>query len=303
MLHARLLTYVDEVARAGSIRKAAQRLNIASSAINRQILALEREIGVPIFERMSRRLRLTSSGEVLIDHVRRTLKERDRVMARIDELKGLRSGIVTIATLEALTGDVLALVVSAFLRDHPRTKIDVRAMSSETIVTAVSVGEVDLGFGFDLPLHPGLRVHAAVDCRLGAVVKPDHPLAARSSVRLADCLDYPLVLAARRLPMREIFDRVFERAVVPVEPVVETNSIDLMKRLVMLDNKVTFLTRIDVEEDRRRGSLVFLPFLDRDFGSQSLAIVQRAKAALDPAPRLFAEELREMLQKIGDPSG
>ena len=71
----RLLRYLDEVARLGSIRKAASRLNVASSAINRQILALENEIGAPIFERMPRRLRLTSTGEVLIAHVRETLRD------------------------------------------------------------------------------------------------------------------------------------------------------------------------------------------------------------------------------------
>src|SRR5579862_8524095 len=61
MLHSRLLRYLDEVSRLGSIRKAAVRLNVASSAINRQILALENELGAPIFERMPRRLRLTAT--------------------------------------------------------------------------------------------------------------------------------------------------------------------------------------------------------------------------------------------------
>src|SRR5882757_246157 len=79
MLHSRLLKYLDEVARVGSIRKASVRLNVASSAINRQILALENKLGAPIFERMPRRLRLTATGEVLIAHVRETLKGHQRV--------------------------------------------------------------------------------------------------------------------------------------------------------------------------------------------------------------------------------
>src|SRR6204780_3313840 len=91
MLHSRLLRYLDEVSRLGSIRKAAVRLNIASSAINRQILALENELGAPIFERMPRRLRLTATGEVLIAHVRDTLKGHQRAQAQIKGLKGLGS--------------------------------------------------------------------------------------------------------------------------------------------------------------------------------------------------------------------
>src|SRR3979490_1225970 len=89
MLHSRLLKYLDEVARVGSIRKASVRLHVASSAINRQILALENEMGAPIFERMPRRLRLTATGEVLIAHVRETLKGHQRVESHIEALKGL----------------------------------------------------------------------------------------------------------------------------------------------------------------------------------------------------------------------
>src|ERR1700685_3545842 len=98
MLHSRLLKYLDEVSRLGSIRKAASRLNIASSAINRQILALESEIGSPIFERMPRRLRLTATGEVLIAHVRETLKRHQRVEAQIAAFKGLTRGEGTLET-------------------------------------------------------------------------------------------------------------------------------------------------------------------------------------------------------------
>src|SRR6202044_898273 len=78
MLHSRLLRNLDEVSPLGTNRKAAVRLTIASSAINRQILALETELGAPIFDRMRRRLRLTATGEVLIAHVRDTLKGHQR---------------------------------------------------------------------------------------------------------------------------------------------------------------------------------------------------------------------------------
>ena len=75
MLHSRLLNYIDEVARTGSIRKAADRLNVAASAISRQILALETQLGTPIFQRLPKKVILTAAGEVLIGHVRQTLKD------------------------------------------------------------------------------------------------------------------------------------------------------------------------------------------------------------------------------------
>ena len=83
MLHNRLLNYLDEVVRCGSIRAASRKLNIASSAINRQILALEADLGTPIFDRLPRRLRLTAVGELLIEHVRTTLRSHERLGAQI----------------------------------------------------------------------------------------------------------------------------------------------------------------------------------------------------------------------------
>ena len=81
MLHSRKLQYIDEIARCGSIRKAAQRLNVASSAVNRQILALEEEFGAPLFERLPRGLRLTAAGEMCVEHIREVLKREGTVAA------------------------------------------------------------------------------------------------------------------------------------------------------------------------------------------------------------------------------
>jgi DNA-binding transcriptional LysR family regulator len=74
-MHAVILRYLDQVARVGSIRRAAEKLNVASSAVNRQILKLEAEIGVPIFERRGNGVRLTPAGEQLMRHTRNTLAE------------------------------------------------------------------------------------------------------------------------------------------------------------------------------------------------------------------------------------
>lgn len=76
-LHGRMLRYLDEVARCGSIRRAASRLNVSASSINRQLVAPEAEAGVPLFDRLPNRLRMTAAGEVLIAHVRCTLADHD----------------------------------------------------------------------------------------------------------------------------------------------------------------------------------------------------------------------------------
>src|SRR5260370_29043433 len=107
MLHSRLLTYVDEVARTGSIRKAATHLNVAASAISRQILALETQLGTPLFQRLPKKLILTAAGEVLIGHIRQTLKELTRAHAKIEELKGHRRAEITVALMSGVASTLV----------------------------------------------------------------------------------------------------------------------------------------------------------------------------------------------------
>src|SRR5262245_54459024 len=202
MLHARLLRYLDEVARSGSIRKAANRLNVASSAINRQILMLEQDLGSPIFERLPRGLRLTTAGEMLITHVRQTLKEHGHVRARIEALKGLRRGDVTIVTTTGIAGGFLAGVVERFRAAHPGIKLRLITLPRDATIAAVTSGEADFALAYNLPNNPRLSTFLRFEYRLGAAMAPSHPLAQRLSLRLTDCFEYPLVISDATMSIR-----------------------------------------------------------------------------------------------------
>ena len=293
-----MLRYLDEVARAGSIRKAAERLNVASSAINRQILALEQELGTPIFERLRKRLRLTATGELVIGHVRQTLREHEKVRARIEDLRGLRHGRITVATMSGLTGSILPRIIAAFCARHPRVQVVVTVLPVADIVAALSNGEVDLGLGFDLPYDPALRTVAGFECKLGAVVGPKHPLAARGSVSLGVCLGYPIILAQTGLTLRDALDNAFARSTIKVTPVLETNAIELIKRVSALDLGIGFLNIVDVAEERRRGELAFIPLSDRHVRPQLLKIMYREKGGLDPLANLLAEEIKSTFDEL-----
>jgi DNA-binding transcriptional LysR family regulator len=134
MLHSRVLRYIDEVARLGSIRAAGDRLNVAPSAINKHILQLEETIGEPLFERLPRGLRLTPAGEILVAHIRRTMKEYSQVEAEIRDIKGLESGAVIVATTNGLAEGIVAKTAAGFCARHPRIKLSIRNMPIRDIV-------------------------------------------------------------------------------------------------------------------------------------------------------------------------
>ena len=300
MLHSRLMRYIDEVARTGSIRQAAERLSVASSAINRQIIAYEEELGLPVFERLSRGVRLTATGELLVEHIRATMGHHRQTLQRIGDLKTSRRTKIHVATLEALTADVLAQVVSAWHLTYPLTRISVTAMPAGAIAAAVGRGDAQLGLGFDMPSQPNLTTYSSTPCGIGVVVRPEHPLAGRVSLRWSELAGCTFVLPSEGLTIRTLFDLAVKRVRLSVDPIVETNSIDLLKRLAMLGDVVTVLTKADVEVDRQRGALSFVPIADSEAGSQSLMIVHRTSAALDGITTRFAEKLAELARHIGD---
>jgi DNA-binding transcriptional LysR family regulator len=295
MLHARILTYLDEVARLGSIRKAAARLNVASSAINRQILALEHEIGTPIFERMPRRLRLTATGELLIAHVRETLKSSQRVAAQIEALRGLKRGEATIATMNGLAAGPLPGFIASVLEAHPRVHIRLRVLPLDQIPNALLTGEADIALGYNFPTSPGLRVVASHDLHLGAVVAPAHPLTKRQPAWLADCLQFPLAISDSSMTIRPVVDLAFTRAGLPLHPTIETNSIEFMRRIVGAGSAVTFLNPVDIGVDLARGTLAYVPFQDLKVEPITLKLVVRARGTLDAFPSVLLEELRTSL--------
>jgi DNA-binding transcriptional LysR family regulator len=303
MLHSRLLKYLDEVSRLGSIRKAAGRLNVASSAINRQILALETELGAPIFERMPRRLRLTATGEVLIAHVRDTLKGHQRVEAQIEALKGLARGEATIATMNGLAAGPLPRFLSSLLDQHPRVHVRVRVLPLDAMANAVLTGEADMALTYNPPASPGLRTVASHDLTLGAVVSPKHPLTKRKPLRLTDCAEFPLAIADYSMTIRPVVDLAFSRANLPLHPTIETNSIEFMKRIAKSGQAITFLNPLDIVEDVAAGEVRHLPLDELDAHPLSLKLLVRARGGLDAFPSLMVEELRKAmpwLQPIGE---
>src|ERR1700683_574141 len=103
----RLLTYVDAVARHGSIRKAADALNVASSALNRQILDLAWDLGSALIELLARGFRLTAAGEVFLAYARQAMSELKAVESQVEQLRGMVRGQVSVAAGESVAGEFL----------------------------------------------------------------------------------------------------------------------------------------------------------------------------------------------------
>ena len=302
MLHSRKLQYIDEIARCGSIRKAAARLNVASSAVNRQILALEEEFGAPIFERLPRGLRLTAAGELCIEHIREVLKNYEKLESRIRGLKMPQAGKVSIVTTVGLAAGPLPDVLARFMEQHPRVRILLLNDAGSATLPPVLTGEADIGLGFNIPATPGIRTLANFDVPVGVVMPPGHRLAAFDAIDPLEVLDEKLVLSCPGNSLRNAINLALAPLALPIEPVLETNSVELMKKMVKQGSGLSMLNPLDVVAECRRGELVFRPLTEPYRRHQAMKLFARARAPLDAAATLFVEylltELSAMIREL-----
>ncbi|UGT43174.1 LysR family transcriptional regulator [Nocardia yamanashiensis] len=290
MLHSRMLHYIDEVARLGSIRAAGAKLHVAPSAINRQILLLEAELDQPLFERLPRGMRPTPAGEALLAHIRRTLQQYRETVADIRDLHALGHGEVVIATMTGLASGVVANAAAAFHFRHPQVRISIRTMTTLEVLRAVENSEADLGLAFNVPSSNQIEVCWQMNTKLGVVVSQHHPLAHMDTIPLAHCTPYPLIFADRSMVIHGIVAEAFSKAGLEVHPAFHTNSIETMKRLATSGDAIAFLSEFDIAEELRDGRLVFRPVRDA-FSNNIVSLVRREKHAHGLASLLLADEI------------
>ncbi len=296
-IHSPAIRYFDAVRKAGSIREAARRLNVASSAVNRQILKLEAELETPLFERLPGGLKLSSAGEVLTRHVAVVLRDAERARSELNALKGIKTGRVEIIAVEGLSADFLPSVVGRMLAVHTRVRIKVLSAGSLNVPAAVINGDVDLGMAFSLPRNPELQQLAVGRFRLGAVVTPGHPLASRKRVRIADCADYPLIMSDAQLSIRTLMHPIIVHSGRTITPTIEANSIELMKNLAIRDLGIAFMSRVGLENEIRAGTLVHVPLEDRGPVFTELGLYMRANANLPVAVDAFVQIATAEIQR------
>ncbi|MEP3280521.1 MAG: LysR family transcriptional regulator [Stappiaceae bacterium] len=289
------MRYFAAVAQAGSIRGASRELNIASSAVNRQILWLEEALGTPLFDRTGRGLRLTQAGEILLAHVKKTMGDFEATISNLDALRGLRRGRVRIATVESVADQVLPRIVSTFIANYPGIHLSVDRSGSTAVAELVEAGEADIGFTFEPPVKKSIAIQLTRDLPIGAVLRPTHPLAAEKDVSLAQCLEYTIALPAHGLSLRERIDAALISGPELRVSYVETNALSFMKALVEGSDTIGFMTEIGLKAEISQKSLVFRELTDEPLKRDRFAVITANNRNLALAPGIFFDHAMEEL--------
>jgi DNA-binding transcriptional LysR family regulator len=298
MKHLRIMRYVDEVARTGSIRKAADHLNVTASAVNRRIMDLEEELGAQLFERRPRGVRLTAAGEVFVHYLREQDGDVERMKSQIEDLKGLRRGTVRIACSQALALDFLPRRIAEFRARHPLVGFDVKVLDHEQAMSALAAYEVDLVLVFRPPFVANFQPLMALEQRVVAVMSAEHPLASRPTIRLRDCAAYPVALPERSLGGRQLIEEVCARSGIAFKLAAESNSFELLRGLVTHANLISFQIRIGTLPDDNKLGLLARDIDDRDLPRANLVLGQLRGRNLPIPAAVFAERLARVLETM-----
>jgi len=287
----RFAYYFDEVAKLGSIRKAAEVLNIAASAIDRQILQAEERLGTPLFERLPKGLRLTAAGEVMVHTVRQWRRDYDRLVEQIDDMKGLRRGRIPVAAVEGAS-DFAAAQLAGFRDLYPNISFSVTVAGSRAVAELVLSGECEIGLTFNPPQIHSLRIEETVIFQIGVVVPTDHALARRAEISFAELADYPLIMPDKKLSLRAIIDVLWAKTFgQDGRCAFEVNSIAVMKALVLRGQGIGLLTRLDVLSEVKAGTLAFIALRDDAVPLSILSLITASGRSLSPPASLLTRAI------------
>jgi DNA-binding transcriptional LysR family regulator len=297
-MHASILKYFVEVARCGSIRKAAQNLYVASSAVNRQILKLEAEMGTELFDRLPNGIRLNTSGERMLQHIRATLNDFHLMRSELDELKDERKGHVSVAAMDSLFVDLLPTAVEDFSELYPAVTYAIAAAPPWDVAPKILGGEYDVGVTFIAKMAAGLDVVAQVALPPGVVMASSHPLAKKDWVSFADCRNHAFLRLDGRSPIQSVVSSKFAEFWDPMTPSVTCNSTTLLKRLVASGRGISFFSKLAFIHEIARGEVVWRPFDEPNINALTVGIVTPSQRVLSNVTLEFVRGLVHRLKQV-----
>ena len=298
MRHLTHLRYIDVVAREKSIRKASEKLNITSTALNRRILALEEEVGTPLFERLPSGVRLNTAGELFIQHIRSQMTDLSRVLSQISDLSGVRRGHVIVSGGPEILSSFLPGQIARYRQDFQAVQFDVLRQTPEQSLTALMNFETDMAFIFDSVLPSDLDIVASVSQPLFALVHKDHPLAEQQILKLQDCLAWPIISPLSEGGLKTMLEVGRLRTAANLQTVIKTDEPNFISDYIRNENAIGFAIPLSFEENTQIVTgLKSIAIDERDVPPGIVHLVQRKGRVLSVAAAKFIDQIVQVLNK------
>ncbi|HMD61386.1 MAG TPA: LysR substrate-binding domain-containing protein [Opitutaceae bacterium] len=273
-----------------SFSKAAKLNSITQSAVSQQARAMERHFKALLVDRSQKQFQLTREGQRVYESSKEVLHAYEMLLSELQEMKKVVSGTIRISTIYSIGLHELPPYIKRFLHDYPSVNVRVEYRRSNLVYEDVLHNSVDFGL---VAFPAKVRQIEAVpfrDDHLVVICHPQHALAKRGEVAVADLAGMKFIGFDPDIPTRKAVDQIFRENHLQIEPVMEFDNIETVKRAVEIDHGIAIVPQATVVQEGRQGTLAILRFKGREF-TRPLAILHRKGRVLTPAMRKFIETL------------
>jgi len=283
-----------DLAETESFTKAAQINEVTQSAVSQTISTLEKHFKSLLIERSKKNFRLTPEGQVFYDYSKRILQSFDALHSRLQELEGIISGNIRVATIYSIGLHVLPPYLKRFLKEYPTVNVHVEYRRPNQVYEDVLGNVVDLGLVAYPVRDAKLEIVAFRKEPLVLICHPQNPLARLDSIKLKALAGQKFVSFEQDIPTRKALDKILKDQGVSVEHAMEFDNIETVKRAVEIDSGVSIVPQATISQEVAKKTLVAVRLEGGEF-ARPLAVIYKKSRVLSPAMKQFIALLKENL--------
>ena len=287
----RFADYFIAVAKTGSLRKAADQLFISVSAVHRQIVLAEEELGVALFERLPNGLKLTLAGELLYADLRSWQKEFQATQKRLNEIQGLQRGSIDFGMIAALSESFVSNVMQSIAQQYPWINFKLRVLDSERIADLVINAELDFGLILNPKHQHQLQISAFIEMPLGFVIPKQHALAPKEKIYFSDTLEFNHIVAAEPLIIHDHVHALYKKHDFNPAHTIECNDIRMMVSLLKQNLGISIMSYLDAAPYIENGAFEFRTINDHGLHPITVALCTAPKRQLSRISQIMMNQI------------
>ena len=281
-MHVENFKTFSDLVESESFSRAAKLNGVTQSAVSQQLRAMEKHFGILIVDRRQKQFRLTPEGQRLKEAAQEILELYGKLNSDLQEMKRVISGTLHISTVYSIGLHELPPYLKAFMSEYPEVNVRVEYRRADKVYEDVLSNSIDFGLVAYPQKHKQIETLPFHTDTLVLAVNPEHPLAKDKQVSLQDLEKQKFIGFEPDIPTRKATDEIFAGVGIEIEPVMEFDNVETVKRAVEINAGIAIIPQTTVTTEAAQGSLKIVPFKDGTY-TRPLALIHRKGRIQTPA--------------------